>query len=316
MLQALTVAAAVALTAAASAGAGGSATAFVALPGRDRVVALDVGTGAQLRRISVAGGPERVAAYHDASRRRDFVLVTSAGGGSVTLIAAFTQRIVRVWRGFGRPADVVVDALRAYVVDRDRGALVVIDLRARRILARIAVGARPSAVAVGDLAVVAHAGRASLTLVDPARSRVVGSLPVHRPVASLSKQPDTANVYVAFEGTGELALIDWGRRRTVFRRSIGERLAQVRVDSFHGRRVWATDFARGGVVLASTQDGRVLRRLGGCPGASGIAQVGTASVVATCAGARSLAVWDATRWRLRRFGVGGRPAGVAVAVLP
>jgi YVTN family beta-propeller protein len=305
-----------ALLAAGTAGAGGSPAAFVALPATDEIVAVDLGSGRVLKRIPVAQGPEDVAAFHDSTRRRDFVLVASRAGGAVTLVDAVTRRVVKVWRGFGDPTDVVVDGLRAYVVDERHGQLVVLDVATRRVPVRIDVGPRPTAVGVGDLAVIAHAGLPSLTLVDVRRRTVTGTVPVAGPVTSVSKQPDTANVYVSFAGSGDLALIDWGRRRTTFRKRVGERLAQVVKDVHLGDRVWVTDAPRGRVVLASARNGRVLRRLGGCPGAHGLAQVGTASVVATCPGSAALALWDTSRWRLRTVRLGDRPAGVGIAILP
>ena len=316
MLRLLISATCLALLAAGTARAGGSPTAFVALPATDEVVAVDLGSGRVLKRIPVAQGPEDVAAFHDVTRRRDFVLVASRPAGAVTLVDAVKRRVVKVWRGFGDPADVAVEGLRAYIADARRGQLVVLDLATRRVLARIDVGPRPTAVAVGDLAIIAHSGRPSLTLVDVRRRTVTGTVPVAEPVTSVSKQPDTANVYVSFAGSGDLASIDWGRRRTTFRKHVGERLAQVVKDVYLGDRVWVTDAARGRVVLASARDGRVLRRLGGCPGAHGLAQVGTASVLATCPGNSTLAVWDTSRWRLRTVRLGNRPAGVGIAILP
>jgi len=47
-----------------------------------------------------------------------------------------------------------------------------------------------------------------------------------------------------------------------------------------------------------------------------VSRVGTAAVVATCPANRSLAIWDTTRWRLRSLHLGGRPAGVGIAVIP
>ncbi|MEO5576900.1 MAG: hypothetical protein ABIR67_14805 [Gaiellaceae bacterium] len=202
MLRLLTLGTLPALLAVGVASAGGTAVAFVALPGRGEVVAVDVGSGDVLRRIEVAKGPQETAAYHDTSRRRDFVLVTSPPAGTVTLVDAFSQRVARVWDDFGAPADVVVEGLRAYVTDNARGRLVVIDLRSRRVVASLPVGPRPRALAVGDLAIVAHDGRESLTLVDLRRRKIAGSLPVGGVVQSISKRPDTADVFVTYRGTG------------------------------------------------------------------------------------------------------------------
>lgn len=63
-------------------------------------------------------------------------------------------------------------------------------------------------------------------------------------------------------------------------------------------------------------NGRVLRRLHGCPGAEGVAFVGTAWVVAACRDANALAIWSQRTWKRKLVSLGGRPHGVAETVLP
>lgn len=316
MLRALILTTALALVGAGAALGGGTGVAFVALPERAEVVAVDVSTGKLLRRIAVPRGPQEVAAYHDTSRRRDFVLVASPPAGAVTLIDAFSQRVVKVWGGFGSPAGVVVDGLRAYVTDNQHGQLVVLDLRRQRIVTRMSVGPRPRALAVGDLAIVAHDHRTSLTLVDVRRRTVLGSVSVGGFVQSISKQPDTANVLVTFRDSGDVALVDWGRRRVVFRRAVAKGTRQVVMDAFHGRRAWVADSAGDRVLDVSTRDGRVRRALRGCAGAHSLAYIGTASIVATCPRSARLAVWSTRRSTVRLIRIGDKPAGVAIAILP
>lgn len=319
MLRALTLVATAVLVAAGgadTASTGGTAVAFVALPGASALAIVDVGSGNVTGRVRVPGGPEEVTAYHDIARGRPFLVVTSPREGTVTLVDALERRVVKVWRGFGEPADVVVEGTRAYVTDARRGELVVLALGNRRVISRIAVGPRPHAVAVGDVAVVAHERRTSLTLVDIARKNVIARIPVGGVVQSISKRPDTADVFVTYRGTGAVARIDWGTRRVVFRRTVAQRASDVVTDVYAGDRAWVADEAGGRLRLIASRDGRVRRTLAGCPGARRIVQVGTARVVATCVGNASLAIWDTSRWRYRATPLGAAPAGVAVAILP
>jgi len=294
---------------------GGTPLAFVAIPDASEVAVVYLGTGQVVARVRVPRGPQELAVYHE-SARRNFVLVTSPAAGAVTMIDVGSRRIVKVWHGLGRPSDVVVDALRAYVTDARRGRLIVLDLRSRRIVSRIEVGGRPHTLAVGDLAVIADERRPSLTLVDPRRRRVVGRMPAGGVVRSISKRPDTADVLVSYRGSGSIARLDWGQRRVVFRRVVGGRAGEVLVNFYAGDRVWVADEADGRVKLASLRDGRVLRTVAGCPGTQALAAVHQWRVLATCPGSASLTDWDTMSGRLRRIPLGGTPAGVAFVVLP
>jgi DNA-binding beta-propeller fold protein YncE len=253
------------------------------------------------------------------------VLVTSPPTGTVTIVDSFTGRVVKTFRGFGRPLDVAVDASHAFVTDSRLNQLVVIDLDRRRIAARIRVPRRPQNVAVGDVALVTHASPiAKLTVVElrrpggPRRSSIHGlSVSAEGGPNEVSTQPDSAYAYVTGHRSGGAAGIDWGRGGIPrWWREVGVRVEHVAFDYFHGRRVWVSDSARGEVLALSSETGRVLRRLGGCLGAGPIALGGQAWVVATCRDARALAIWDTRTWKRTLVPVGDKPHGVAVPVLP
>jgi len=316
VLRALTLAAVTAtLASGAAAGPrGGTAVVFVSAERASQLVGVDPATGRVLARIRVPTGPHNVASY-----RERYVLVTSPPAGAVTLVDAFTRRVVRTWRGFGYPHDVEIAGDFAYVTDEARGELVVIGLRARKVRARLAVGARPHDVAVGDVTLVTHgAGRASLTVVDtrrPAAPRVIGSLAAGGAAHDISRRAGAALAHVTYWGSGSVGAVDWRRERLRWRRALGSLIHHVQVDP-HGRRLFATDHGTGQVFLLSTRDGRVLRRLGECPGAHHVVPVGTAWVAVACHDADALAVWNARTWRRTLVPVGDGPHGVAVAVLP
>jgi hypothetical protein len=173
-------------------------------------------------RIPVPGKPGQVAASVNGRR----VLVVSPDVGSLTEIDGIHHKVVRVFRGFGRPVDVVFDyeppiglvtPRYAYVLDQARGTLDVLDLGHGQIASRLAVGARPEQVAVdGTLLWVAHADSSTLTRVDvtkPAKPHRLGSLDAHGTVGALVANPESHSVFVAFSGSGVVARYsDSGRR--------------------------------------------------------------------------------------------------------
>jgi DNA-binding beta-propeller fold protein YncE len=301
--------------------AGGTPVAYVAVEKDAQLVAVDLETGRVTDRIAVPAGPRSVTATGDLRH----VLVTSPPSGAVTLVDSFKRRVVKIFEGFGRPLDVAVEGESAYVTDASRNELVVLDLVRRRIVSRIRVPRRPQNVAVGDVALVTHAPPiVKLTIVELGRPGGPRRSSIHRLSVSaeggpndVSKQPDSAYAYVTGHRSGGAAGIDWGRGGIPrWWREVGVRVEHVAFDYFHGRRVWVSDSARGGVLALSSETGRVFRRLGGCPGAGPIALGGQAWVVATCKDAGALAIWDTRTWKRTLVPVGERPHGVAVAVLP
>ncbi len=277
-------------------------------------VAVDLPTGNVIARIRVPPGPHNVAATGDR-----WVMVTSPPAGAVTLVDARSLRVVKIFRGFGYPHDVEIDGGRAYVTDEARGQLVVISIAGRRVIARVPVGPRPHDVAVGDLAIVTHGpSQPDLTLVEVSdldRLRAVRRMAVGGPAHDISKQPDTANIYLTYWGSGVVGAVDGGRGRVLWRRQIGSLVHHVQFDYFHGRRLWVTDHETGRAYLLSSRDGRILRSLGGCPGAHHVAFTPRLAAFA-CHDSSSLLVYDTATARTRPIRVGAGPHGLAVAVRP
>lgn len=294
---------------------GGTPAVFVSAERASLLVGVDLVMGRVIARIRVPAGPHNVTSY---SAR--YVLVTSPPAGAVTLVDAFTRRILKVWRGFGYPHDVEVDGGHAYVTDERRGQLVVIDLAKRSIVARVAVGSRPHDVAVGGVALVTHGpSNPELTVIDlrrPRAPRVIGRLDPGGPAHDISEQGDSANTYVTYWNSGAVGAIDWGVGKVHWKRNVGRLVHHVAFDYYHGRRLWVTDHETGHLLALSSRDGRVVRRLRGCPGAHHVALVGTAWVVAACHDADAIAVWSTRSWQRRLVRVGDGPHGVAEVVLP
>ena len=298
--------------------AGGTPVAFVSAEHSSQLVAVDLATKRVIGRTQVPRGPHNVAAA--VVRQRPFVLVTSPPAGTVTLVDAVSRKVVKVFRGFGSPHDVEVEGLRAYVTDEARGQLVVIGLRTRRVLARIDVGHGPHDVAVGDVAVITH-GRANnyLTLVSRnlGRARAIRRISAQGAPHDVAKQPDTANVYVTYWDSGAVGAVNWGTGRLRWQHEVGSQVHHVAFDYYAGKRLWATDRATGRAYLLSARNGRVLRRLAGCPGgAHHVALGGTAWLAIACDHADALAIYNTRTWRRTLVPVGDHPHGLAVAVIP
>ena len=294
---------------------GGTPAVFVSAERASLLVGVDLITGRVIARIRVPAGPHNVTSY---SAR--YVLVTSPPAGSVTLVDAFSRRVLEVWRGFGSPHDIEVDGDYAYVTDESRGQLAVIDLARRKVVAKVAVGPRPHDVAVGDVSLVTHgSGHPELTIVGdshPRKPKVLAELDVGGAAHDISKQGDSANAYVTYWGSGAVGAVDWGRGKMLWRRTVGTLVHHVQVDPYRGWGLWVTDHETGDVFLLSSRDGHVLRRLRGCSGAHHVALVGTAWVAAACHDADALAVWSTRSWQRRLVRVGDGPHGVAEVVLP
>src|SRR3970282_70572 len=77
---------------------GGTPAGFVSAKRASLLVGVDIITAQETARIRVPAGTHNVTSY---SAR--YVLVTSPPAGSVTLVDAFSRRIIKTWRGFGSP---------------------------------------------------------------------------------------------------------------------------------------------------------------------------------------------------------------------
>jgi hypothetical protein len=319
VLRSLILAAVVAVPASGAAASprGGTPAVFVSAERASQLVGVNLDTGRVIARIRVPAGPHNVTSY-----LARYVLLTSPPAGAVTLVDAFSRRVVKVWWGFGSPHDIEVEGRYAYVTDEARGQLVVINLVARKIAARVDVGRRPHDVAVGDVALVTHGPEnPDLTMVDVSRPhapQVVGRLaaPAEGGAHDISEQPDSANAYLTVWGSGGVGAIDWGHERVLWWRRVGVLVHHVVFDYYHGRRLWVTDHETGELFALSSRNGRVLRRLRGCPGAHHVAFVGTAWVTVACHDADALAIWSQRNWERRLVRVGDGPHGVAEVVLP
>jgi DNA-binding beta-propeller fold protein YncE len=319
VLRALTVAAlacALGASGAAARTAGGTAAAFVTLERPSQLVGVDLTTGRVVARIRVPAGPGDVVSY--GARH---LLVVSPDRHAVTLVDSFEERVLKVWRGFGRPVAVATNGAYAYVADAGRSELAIIDLATRRIRGRVAIRPAPRDVAVGDTALLTHAdasGNLTVAELSWSHDRVLRfrHIPAGGPAEDISHQADSAYAYVTYSDSGVVGALDWGTESLRWKRRVGADVAAIAVDHYHGRRLWIADREAGAILALSTESGRVLRRMTGCPGASGVTVVGSVWVAAACGEAEALAFWSQRNRTRKLVHVGGRPHGVAEVVLP
>ena len=320
MLRALTLCALAPLLVAGATSAttsGGTPGAFVTLEGSSQVVGVDLTTGRVVARIRVPKGPREIVRVQSP---REQLLVVSPEAGAVSLVDVEARRVVKVWHDFGRPSDVATAGEYAYVTDEERGQLAIIDLATRKLVGRGDVQPRPQSVAAGDVALVTHGlahHQVSVVNVNrPGAPTRTSRLSIPGPAFDVTDQPDTNLAYFANGERGGVGAIDTlGRIR--WWRPVGTFTSSVEFDYYHGRRLWATDRDNGTVLaLASHRNGRVVRRLRGCPGAHRVSMVGSAWVVAICRDASALGFWSQRTWKRTLVPVGRRPHGVAEIVLP
>lgn len=320
MRAAIVVLAVLAATAVPSSSArsqGGVLYAFVSAEDDAALVVVEPGLRKMLARIGVPRGPHNVAATR--FRRPDLVLVTSPPAGAVTLVNGWTFRVIEVFRGLASPHDVEVspDSRFAYVTEEAGDRVAVLDLRSRRIVARVRVGDRPHDLAVspsGRAVWVTHGARARfLTIVDstaPARPRVAGR--VAAPGGhDIAFAPNGRSVWLTYWNSGRVGQMTAYRRtgRLRLRTRVGALAHHVAVSE---RRIWVTDH-EGARAAVLTPRGRIVRRVRTGTHPHHVALlVGRAAVVNQDAG--TLSVFEEADGRPWQTGipVGDHPHGVAL----
>ena len=323
-LAALTVAGVVAgcgrASPAVAAPAGGTPLVWVVVAGTDELVEVDLDTRRVAARIRLTGRPHAITSSGDLRQ----LLVVSPATGTVTLVDGLAGRIDAVFRGLGHPwaAAFGPGARRdgrsryAYVTDQRRGELIVLDLRRKRVASRVRVGSRPGVLAIGDLLWLTNGttnpGLTGFDLSKPARPLSVGRIPTDGVPRGIAMQPDTANLYVTYQHSRLVSKVDWGIQPSVtWRHDVGDVVGSLAFDVYSGQRLWLAAPRSGRLLLVSARTGRVLRTVPGCRGAADVTLVGERWVVAACADAGSILVYDTVTRRRVLVPVGLRPVGVA-----
>ena len=287
---------------------GGTVWAFVSVAGGSRIAVVDVDRGHVVGTVRVPAGSREVAATIDARR----VLALSPVARTVTQLDGATRTVTRTFRGFGRPAALVLDSGYAYVTDQARGLLDVLDLDRGVVAARVRVGPRPARLTlVNGHLWVAHRGSPRLAILDASRAGrpvVVDHANAGGPVSDLVEAGDGLSVVVSYPHSPLLGRIESVSARLVERRSSGAIVGRIALDPL--RRLWAVS-ARGGRATILSQR---LRRLGhvAVP-REATALLAEGGFMAVAARGRLTLIAVGAGWR-RAIPVGRNTGGVAFAV--
>jgi YVTN family beta-propeller protein len=159
-----------------------------------------------------------------------------AGGGRLLVLdAADITRPPRAEIAIGpHPAHVVPDAdgTHAYVTDSHEGVVMVVDLVAGRIVARIPVGAEPHGLRLSPDSAelfVANMRSDDVSVVDVRSRKEVARIPAGRVPVQVAFTPDGRQVFASLNGQNRVAIIDRAARRLVDTVPVGRHPVQLQV---------------------------------------------------------------------------------------
>ena len=234
--------------------------AFVTAETENRLLVVDLRTGAVTKRISVAGSPQYVAA------EPGLAVVTSPNAGAATLLAGAALRPARVFSGFGAPHITAIspDGQHAFVVDDERGTVTVLGLAdARRTSTLyVGVGAHHMTVSPDQGRAWVALGESARTIVvvdtsDLARPRVLTRFAPGFPAHDLSFSPDGRRVWVTSAGGPDVAVFRAADHRLLFRVPVGAPPQHV---AFARRYAYLTSGYGSTIEQVAAATGRVIKR--------------------------------------------------------
>jgi DNA-binding beta-propeller fold protein YncE len=181
---------------------GGTATAVFA----------DIMTGATLATVATGKGPDAAAV----DPRSGLILVMNHAGGDITLIdPKAPQAVGTIAVGGELEAAAIVDG-RAYVNVEDRNEIAVVDLAARRVIARWPLPGctSPTGIALfaGGKRLIAACDGSSV-IVDRAKGRVLQALPTGKGADGVAVDNKHGLAFVSAGRDGTLSVIDTGGRK-------------------------------------------------------------------------------------------------------
>lgn len=206
--------------------------ALVTAETENRLLVVDLPSGRVVRRIPLPPDPEDIAAAPAAWSGGRLAVVTSAAAGKMSLLEGPTLREVKVFRGFGAPHIVelwpVPYGFDAYVTDDARGTLSVIDLRRRRVISTIHVGAHAHHLGLDlmhESAWVALGESATSVVVlnteNVGHPKVTVRLHLGFEVHDLAFSDDGRKLWVASANRPEVTVLDATDQQVLFRVPVG-----------------------------------------------------------------------------------------------
>src|SRR4051812_15524258 len=221
------------------------------------VVALDVSSGAVLRRIETRPDPRSI------ERAGEHAVVAHTAVGELSILRGLEVR--HVLRGFGEPRYTAAapDGRHAYVTDSGRKDIAVVDVLRGRVLARLPLGGWPRHLSLdssGRVLWVALGTEArELAVVDVTRPVVPRHLGTVRPSFRLHDVgfvPDSRQVWVTSGDRGTIAIHDARTGHVLRRLPAGSPPQHV---TFHGGNAYVTSGDDGTLRVRRLGDGHLLR---------------------------------------------------------
>jgi DNA-binding beta-propeller fold protein YncE len=198
--------------------------ALVTAESENRLLIVDLRTGAIKRRIAVPAGPQYVAA------EPGLAVVTSPNAGAATLLEGEPLRTSRVLPDFGAPhiTEISPDGKHAYVLDDARGTLTVIRLNGARAsnTTYVGAGAHHATSSPDQRRLWIALGESARTIVivdtsDISRPRVIGRFDPGFPAHDLSFAPDGRRVWITSASGPDVTVFRASDRRLLFRVAVG-----------------------------------------------------------------------------------------------
>jgi hypothetical protein len=237
---------------------GGTPLALVTADLESHVVAVDISSGAVLRRMRTPADPRSIESVGVIG-----ALVAHTASGRMTLIDS-DLRVRPIVGELGAPRYTAVspDSRLAYVTDSERQEVVVVELSGRRVVGRVAVGGPCRHLSIdrgGTRLWVALGNKAAslavVSLSEPRRPRVVGT--VHPPFLAhdVGFTPGGRRVWVTSGDRGRIAIYD-AHNGTLVRTIAAD--APPQHVTFMGDRAFVTS-GDDAVLRVHALDGRRLR---------------------------------------------------------
>lgn len=190
--------------------AGGTPLALVTADLESSIVALNLATGQVERRLETPSGPRSIE-----SLAGEAALVTHTESGLVSVVEARTLSVTQIEGRFGAPRYTAAraDGRIAYVSDSERRELAVVDVRRRRVVARLPLGGAARHLSLAPdgrrlwVALGTKAERiAVVSLADPVRPRAVATFRPPFLAHDVGFAPGGREVWVTSGARGRLAL--------------------------------------------------------------------------------------------------------------
>lgn len=198
--------------------------ALVTAETENRLLIVDLRTGAIKRRIALPAGPQYVAA------KPGLAVVTTPNAGAATLLEGERLRITRVFHDFGAPhiTGISPDGEHAYVTDDARGTVTMIRLASAHVgsATYLGVGAHHATSSPDQRQLWIALGESARTIVIVDTSeidhpRVIGRFDPGFPAHDLSFAPDGRRVWITSATGPDVAVFRVRDHRLLFRVPVG-----------------------------------------------------------------------------------------------